>query len=256
MNKIKLGYIFRIDDVVPWMNWDNFNKIEKIFDKYWMKPIIWVVPNNQDFSIWNDNYTQEFWNKIKKLHDKWWTVAQHWYHHKYVNKNWWILNINHYWEFAWLTHEKQFEMIKKWKDILEKNLWFKIKWWMAPAHSFDRTTCKILNELKFEYITDWLALYPFTKYWLKWVPQQIWKPMNKKFGIWTICLHINEYDERFIQRIEEFCKDNQNLILNEFKNLSFDQTNYEKFVSFLWKIKNFIIQKWYKIFIKIKWVKW
>ena len=249
-------YIFRIDDIVPWMNWKNFEKIENIFDKYWVKPIIWVVPDNQDFTIWNNDYAQEFWDKINRLAKKWWIIAQHGYHHKYLNKNWWILNINHYWEFAWLSYEKQFEMIEKWKNILEENLWFEIKWWMAPAHSFDETTCKILKELEFEYITDWLAIYPFTKYWLKWVPQQIWKPMKKRFGVWTICLHINKYDDEFIKWIEDFCKINWELILNEFENISFEQSNSEKVISFLWRIKNYVIQKLYKIFIKIKWIKW
>jgi len=248
----KLWYIFRIDDVVPWMNRDNFVKIEKIFDKYWIKPIIWVVPDNYDFTIWNNNYTSDFWIKIKQLYDKWWIIAQHWYHHNFLNKNGWILNINHYWEFAWLSYEKQFQMIEKWKYILEKNLKINIKWWMAPAHSFDKITCKILNELWFEYITDWIALYPFTKYWLKWLPQQLGHPQKKRFWIRTICLHTNNYNLDFINKIDFFCKNNRKHLVNNLDKLNYNPKFLKRIFSYFWWLKLRFLGKLYFYYIKIK----
>ena len=241
-------YIFRIDDVVPWMNWDNFEKIEKIFDKYWVKPIIWVVPNNQDLKIWNNEYNHEFWDKIKSLHGKWWTIAQHWYHHKYLNKNWGILKINKKWEFAWLPYKEQFEMIKNGKDILEKNLWFEVKRRMAPAHSFDETTCKVLKDLGFEYVTDWIALYPFTKYWLKWLPQQIREPIEKKYWIWTICLHINWYTDCFINNLKNFLDKSYWSIIT-INDFDYKQNFLKNFFSFIYKIKFYAQQFLYKIYI-------
>ena len=253
MDKIKVWYVFRIDDIAPWMNWTNFEKIEKIFDKYWVKPIIWVVPDNQDFKIWNNKYNQGFWNKIKKIHDKWWTIAQHWYQHKYMNTNGWILKINKKWEFAWLPYDKQFEMIKSGKDILEKNLWFKIKWRMAPAHSFDITTCKILKVLWFEYITDWLDLYPFTKYWLKWLPQQIWKPMKKKYWIRTICLHINQFNNKFVNNIDTFLINNQKyLTFPEKLDYKHKITLRNKILLIIFKTEFYLKQLLYKVYIYFK----
>lgn len=249
-------YVFRMDDIVPWMNWDNFEKIEKIFDKYWVKPIIWVVPNNQDFTIWNDKYTKDYWNKINGLVEKWRIIAQHWYSHKYVNNNWWILNINHYGEFAWLSYKRQFETIKNWKDILEKKLNTKIKWRMAPAHSFDGNTCKVLNDLQFEFITDWIALYPFTKYWLKWLPQQIWKPQKKKFWIWTVCLHINHYDDKFIESISEFVGRENKYIINP-EMLDYNQNLWNKVSSYFYKIRYYLEKTLYKVYVYLmKVVRW
>lgn len=245
-------YIFRIDDVVPWMNWTNFEKIEKIFDKYWIKPIIWVVPNNEDYSIWNNNYNKSFWTKINCLYSKWWIVAQHWYSHKYVNTNWWILNINKYWEFAWLPYDEQFKKIEEWKRILESNLWIEIKWRMAPAHSFDINTCKVLKNLWFEYITDWIAIYPFIKYWLKRLPQQLWHPSKKYFWTRTICLHTNKYNSDFIKQINNFCKDNHDKILWDFNNIDYHTNFIEKIISFFWSIKLKLFSKLYFYKNKIK----
>lgn len=39
-------YIFRLDDICPNMNWDNFYRLEEIFDKYDVKPVVGVIPNN------------------------------------------------------------------------------------------------------------------------------------------------------------------------------------------------------------------
>ncbi len=232
---MKSLYTFRIDDVTPWMNWDNFYKLEQIFDTYWIKPIIWVVPNNMDEKL--DSYLKidDFWWKIKKLANNWWIIAQHWYEHKYSTKNSWIIWLNKYSEFAWLTYEEQLKKIAKWKIILEENLQIKIKWWMSPAHSFDKTTCIVLKELWFEYITDWIAIYPFEKYWLKWLPQQLWRPIKLPFWIWTVCLHPNTMKKDDFKKIELFFKINkiQNVI-NE--KLEFKTNLIKKFLNLIFRI--------------------
>lgn len=236
MDKIKLWYFFRIDDITPWMNWENLNIIENIFEKYEVKPIIWVVPDNKDLKL--DWYWKidNFWWKIKQLQKKWWIIAQHWFEHKYETKNSWIIWLNDYSEFAGLSYDEQFEKISNWKKILENNLWIEIKWWMAPAHSFDEITCKILNKLWFEYITDWISLFPFEKYSLKWLPQQIWKPKKKWFWIWTICLHVNKYDKKILDEIEVFCKENKSLIISDPEKLNYKNNFINNLSSSIYKI--------------------
>lgn len=252
MDKINIWYIFRIDDVVPWMNRNNFEKIEKIFDKYWVKPIIWVVPNNQDFSIWNDKYTQDFWHKIKKLSDKWWIIAQHGYEHVYCNNNWWILKINKKSEFAWLPYEEQFEKLIKWKNILENNLNINIQWRMAPAHSFDKNTCKALKSLWFKYITDWLSLYPQKYLWLNWIPCQIRSPQKKYFGLRTICLHLNRYKQNFFDEIEIFCKKYNHLLAKNVSDIEYNDWKMLYFFNIIYKYKFYLEQYLYKKFITLK----
>ncbi len=199
-------YIFRIDDVTPEMNWENFSRIEKIFDTYWVRPIIGVVPDNQDTKLDGFGSIDDFWWKIRDLHKKWWIIAQHGYQHQYINTSSGIVGMNNYSEFAWLSYDEQYKKIQTGRQILQEKLGFVSKWWMAPAHSFDETTCKVLREIGFEYITDGIAIFPFEKYGLKWLPQQIWKPKKMLIGTWTICLHVNKYTPEFIDSIEEFCK--------------------------------------------------
>lgn len=206
MDYLNAKYIFRIDDITPGMNWENFSRIEKIFDMVNIKPIIGVVPDNQDIKLNWFGSIDDFWWKIKELHEKWWIIAQHGYQHIYTNDNPGLLDINKYSEFAGLPYDKQYEKILAGKLIMEKELGFVSKWWMAPAHSFDEVTCKVLKELGFEYITDGVGIFPFEKFWLKWLPQQIWKPKKQIFWIWTVCLHLNSYSIDFLNLIDDFCK--------------------------------------------------
>ena len=92
---------------------------------------------------------------------------------------------------------------------------------MAPAHSFDKNTCKALKELEFEYITDGIALSPFSREGLKWLPQQLRKPIKKRNGIWTICLHPNSYSPTFIDNIEAFCKAESQHCINAIESLNY-----------------------------------
>jgi hypothetical protein len=59
------------------MNRENFDKIEKIFDSYGVKPIIGVVPDNQDKKLDGFGNISNFRDKITALHKKGRTIAQH-----------------------------------------------------------------------------------------------------------------------------------------------------------------------------------
>jgi predicted deacetylase len=214
---------FRIDDVCPGMDWKKLEKLEKIFDKYGVKPLIGIIPNNMDKSLKNNKkakYDLFFWNKIKSLVDKGWMVAQHGYRHKYINNCSGLLSITKHSEFCGLDYRKQYQKIKNGKEILENNLGTKINWWMAPAHSFDKTTIKVLKDLKFKYITDGFYFRVIKKNGLIWVPQQLWSLVKMPFGFWTICLHLNSFNDfsginNFIKNNLESCT-NLDLTFNNF----------------------------------------
>ena len=40
-----------MDDIAENMNWDLMDKCEDLFDKYKIKPLLGVIPNNQDNSF-------------------------------------------------------------------------------------------------------------------------------------------------------------------------------------------------------------
>ena len=59
------GILIRIDDVAENMNWDLMKKSELLFDKYKIKPLLGVIPNNEDGQLLiypkrNDNYLHFF----------------------------------------------------------------------------------------------------------------------------------------------------------------------------------------------------
>lgn len=213
---MKAKYIIRLDDICPTMNWTNFNKLENIFNKYNIKPIIGVIPSNKDKKLIVGPPKTKYWEKIKLLSDKGWIIAQHGYEHCYTTKESGLLKLNNYSEFAGVSYAEQYEKIKKGKEILEQELSIKIEWWMAPAHSFDRNTCRVLKNLGYKYITDGIAIYPFNRYGLTWVPQQIWEPVDKQFGMWTICLHPNTITDTVLQNVLEFVQSNKDCIKNDF----------------------------------------
>lgn len=245
-------YIFRLDDIAPGMNWDNFAKIEQIFDRYNIKPIIWVVPDNQDPNLNGYGQIDDFWWKIKSLQVKWRIIAQHGYQHRYVTKDSGIVGINKYSEFAWLNYATQYDKLKAWKEILEKELHTTIKRRMAPAHSFDHTTITALKALWFEYITDGIAIRPYTKYGMKWLPQQIWKPQKKLFGVRTICLHINNYTDDFIDNIDKFCQNYHNHCTTSAESLHYRTNIIQNAANRCYSIRFRIEQRLYMTLIKIK----
>ena len=42
------GILIRLDDIAENMNWDLMEKSEVLFDKYKIKPVLGVIPNNKD----------------------------------------------------------------------------------------------------------------------------------------------------------------------------------------------------------------
>ena len=53
-NKIKkyisdnTGFLFRLDDIAENMNWDMMEQTTNLFDKFDVKPVLGIIPNNKD----------------------------------------------------------------------------------------------------------------------------------------------------------------------------------------------------------------
>ena len=43
-------FSIRLDDITPDMDWEQFYRVKKILDKFSIKPLIGIVPDNQDCS--------------------------------------------------------------------------------------------------------------------------------------------------------------------------------------------------------------
>ncbi|MEA4986607.1 MAG: DUF2334 domain-containing protein [Anaerovorax sp.] len=206
-------YIFRIDDIHPEMDWNNFFRLIDLFIKKGVKPLIGVIPDNKDQKICCNLFCNNFWSIISDLQKNGkLDIAMHGYQHLYATKDNGILGkfgMKCQSEFAGLPYEVQNAKIKKGKLILEeKGILTDI--FMAPSHTFDKTTLIVLNENGFRYITDGIGLYPYRMYGITLVPQQMAWPRRVAFGVITICLHLNSVDDRFLKELENFISINRN----------------------------------------------
>jgi len=206
-------YIFRIDDICPKMNWQKFEKLIKIFDNYNIKPLIAVIPNNQDEILEKDLPNSNFWQEIKKLINNGYVLGMHGYQHRYVTKSGGMLNLHQESEFSNLSYIIQLEKIKKGKEIIERNK-IKTNIFIAPGHSFDKNTLRALKIMEFKYISDGIALWPFQKHELIWVPQVSGRILKFPFGIITFCLHTNNFTNKDFLQIESFIKQSQQNIVD------------------------------------------
>lgn len=184
-------YIIRMDDACETMHRDKWGAIEAILDRNGICPIVAVIPKNEDPTLRYMDTDPSFWEKVRSWEHKGWQIALHGYTHvyHYVSKRKLILPFYDRSEFAGRSLQDQIERISKGVEIFRSQS-IDPQYWIAPSHSFDEYTLKALTEASnIKVISDGIALTPFAKAGFTFIPQQLWWPLVKKSGIWTICLH-------------------------------------------------------------------
>ena len=107
-------YIVRIDDACPTMDKKKWKLLEDLFDKYNIKPVVAVIPNNKDTSLHIDYHDDRFWEKVRLWNDKGWTIAMHGNTHvmRSTNKKKLLLPFYNRCEFADMDLNQQLIHIK------------------------------------------------------------------------------------------------------------------------------------------------
>jgi predicted deacetylase len=216
---VEPSYIIRLDDACPTSNLEKWDCIEALLDKYKIKPIVAVIPDNKDKELLaRDVFDTQFWSRVHRWVNKGWFIALHGYTHEYSTKKRGIVPLNTYSEFAGVPISIQREKIRKGYNILLEN-GIKSKIWVAPAHSFDKNTLRVLHdETEIRIISDGLAMYPYNRYGFLWIPQQLWSFQKREQGVWTICLHPDTIKIEEINLLSES-------ILNNFDLFNFNATD-------------------------------
>ena len=164
-----LKFIFRLDDIHPKMNHDNFDRMINLMSKYSIKGILGVIPENKDQKLMIQNEDLNFWNQMINLESMGYWIAQHGYQHIYDSNDGGVLNLNKQSEFAGHSYDVQKIKLEEGKKILEsKGLNPKV--FMAPSHSFDNTTVKVIKQFGYA-ITDGFGLFPKKKDGVLYIPQ-------------------------------------------------------------------------------------
>ena len=207
----KTECMIRLDDIAPDMDWKRFYRVKEIFDKYNIRPLIGVVPDNRDKTLHKEEGREDFWNVVCQLQESGWAVAQHGTYHCYETKDSGILGINPFSEFAGLSFENQVKKLQAGKQILEEN-GIRTDVFMAPGHTYDKNTLRALKECGFHVITDGLSSKPYMEDGILCIPCRL-RGFKKPDGIDTICLHTNLMDEQDMKELEAFCKANREVIM-------------------------------------------
>lgn len=194
-------YLVRVDDVCPTMNWNVWNQIEDMLVRENVKPILAVVPDNVDEKLMVGESDPAFWDRVRGWAQRGWTIAIHGYQHKYLTRESGLIGLNPYSEFAGLPLDEQKCKLERALEIfhsqrLDPDLW------VAPAHSMDANTLEALHQLGVKKVSDGFALYPHVDArGTLWIPQQMWRFRPMPFGVWTVCLHPNDWSPKHLRRL-------------------------------------------------------
>jgi len=195
----------RLDDITPDMDWGNFERFKSLLDKYNIKALLGVVPENRDPKLMINLPRRDFWDYLKKLEDEGWTLAMHGFHHEYTTHNGGLLPLNRNSEFAGLPFARQDSMIRSGKILLEKN-GITTDIFMAPSHSYDLNTLKALKKNGFTSITDGFGNGPYMWEDMIFYPISFKRSQtlkSKEEGCVTFVVHTNTMTEKDFENYEK-----------------------------------------------------
>jgi len=185
------------------MSKERFERSLRIAEQHRLLPILAVVPDNQDPDLTCDNPDPDFWKRISALQAAGATIAMHGYRHLCRSAGRSLLNLNRKSEFAGIPEEIQRDWIRSGLDSLcERGI--RPRLFVAPRHGFDFATLHALVNEGLPILSDGFALRPFTRAGVVCIPQQLWAPVAKHHGLWTICLHTNHATNEFEQDLDRF----------------------------------------------------
>lgn len=208
-----LNFFIRLDDACPKMNLQNWSRMELLLDKYNIKPIVGIIPDNVDKDF--DEYPEisNFWEcYAKNWQDKGWIIAQHGLKHD--------LSRTVRTEYYGVPYEDQVINLKEGNRILiEKGI--RPRCFFAPAHTFDDNTVKACYKLDFfQFISDGEALYPYKENGMLFIPAAFDTPHKiGKNGVFTFVFHPNHMNNNQFERLENFIRMN----ITVFENSDIDE---------------------------------
>ena len=237
-NPLKCRIIIRLDDIAPNMNWDMMKRTKDLFKKYNVKPLIGVIPKNEDKEL--KSYPKchfNFWNEIKNLQDDGWEVAIHGYQHIYSsNCKGDYLGLGGNTEFAGYSYEEQFRRLTLGLDIFRERK-IKVKTFFAPNHTFDKNTIKACKKLGINSIIDGYGIAPYYENGVLFFPQLFYRLYVMPFGFQVLQIHLNYFTEKDFLNFEQFIKKNKKKII------TFSEANYITSNSFFHKTTKYFIEK-------------
>ena len=140
------------------------DKCENLFDKYNIKPLLGVIPLNQDTELFKLPKNDNFWRRVHDWQTKGWEITMHGCNHLYTQKSnkQDLFNYGGDSEFYGLEYDEQFKKIKIGLEKFKKEN-INIRSFFAPNHIYDYNTLKALKNSQIKIVIDGYGLFPFYK---------------------------------------------------------------------------------------------
>ena len=217
-------YLIRLDDACPTMDGAKWQRMFDILDRYGVRPMVGIIPHNEDPKQEIDALDVEFLNKAKIWQQKGYAIALHGYNHCYIS-NEGLRGLNPLWErseFAGVPYDVQKQKIRDGFEILSSH-GVKPKYFFAPSHTFDENTLKALKECTdIRIISDTIATKPYKRGDFVFLPQLGGHCTEMKInGIWTFCLHPSTMMDANFEATERFMKEHKEEFVS-FESLDLD----------------------------------
>lgn len=199
--------LLRLDDASEYMNVEKWKRMERLLDEYRIKPIVGVIPNNQDPDM-VEVYPKDtdFWDKVLCWQKKGWTIAMHGYTHVFETRVGGLNPVNERSEFAGVPLESQKEKIRQGLALLRQH-GIDPKIFFAPAHTFDENTLLALKtESDIRIISDTVANDLYYENGFHFIPQQSGCVRKLPFKVVTFCYHPNIMENADFELLSIFLK--------------------------------------------------
>jgi hypothetical protein len=199
-------YLLRFDDLCPTTHRERWQRLVTLIDEFRLQPILAVIPENRDPKLALSPPDPTFWEQMHALESAGATIGLHGYRHLCVNRGRSLLGLHAYSEFAGVALETQRTWIGAGLRIL-RSRGLNPSIFVAPRHGFDFATLQALCAEGIPLLSDGFARMPFRRGGVTWIPQQLWCPVDKPIGLWTICIHPNTASDSEIEKLRTFLRD-------------------------------------------------
>jgi predicted deacetylase len=198
-------YLLRFDDLCPTIEHDHWLRCLPLIEDFGLKPILAVIPDNQDEGLNISPPDPMFWPLMRAMEAEGATIALHGYRHLCASHGESLLPLHHHTEFAGVPEVTQRRWIREGRGILRGH-GLNPMIFVAPRHGFDHATLRALRREGIPLLSDGFARVPFERGGITWIPQQLWGPVEKSRGLWTICIHSNFINAAKVDELRAFIR--------------------------------------------------
>lgn len=196
-------YLLRFDDLCPTVSAERWRRCCSLIEEFQLQPILAAVPDNHDLALAHSPPDGAFWDQLRALESAGATIGLHGYRHLCHSREPGLLGLQPTSEFAGIPAATQLAWIHEGLDIL-RGYGLAPRIFVAPRHGFDVNTLQALRSEGIQLLSDGFARRPFLRSSITWIPQQLWGPIEKSSGVWTICLHPNTASDDSLAQLRDF----------------------------------------------------